>query len=86
MPNKATSGLAAVMQSMAGRILFVLINAATGAVTARALHPSGRGELAALGVWPISGKRHDLRPAERADLLEPIRCEPEDNFRGPARR
>ncbi len=52
MPNKATSGLAAVMQSMAGRILFVLINAATGVVTARALHPSGRGELAALGVWP----------------------------------
>jgi O-antigen/teichoic acid export membrane protein len=40
------------MQSMAGRILFVLINAATGVVTARALHPSGRGELAALGVWP----------------------------------
>jgi O-antigen/teichoic acid export membrane protein len=52
MPDKATSGLSAVMQSMAGRILFVLINAATGVVTARALHPSGRGELAALGVWP----------------------------------
>jgi O-antigen/teichoic acid export membrane protein len=52
MADKAASGLTSVMQSMAGRILFVLINAATGIVTARALHPSGRGELAALGVWP----------------------------------
>lgn len=52
MPNKSNSGLGAVMQSMGGRILFTLINAATGIITARALHPAGRGELAALGVWP----------------------------------
>ena len=52
MATKPASGLAAVMQSMGGRILFVLINAGTGIITARALHPAGRGELAALGVWP----------------------------------
>jgi glycosyltransferase involved in cell wall biosynthesis/O-antigen/teichoic acid export membrane protein len=37
---------------MGGKVGFVLINAATGIITARALHPAGRGELAALGVWP----------------------------------
>jgi len=52
MATKPASGLSAVMQSMGGRILFVLINAGTGIITARALHPAGRGELAALGVWP----------------------------------
>ena len=52
MESKLGGGLVAVMQSMGGRILFVLINAATGIITARALHPAGRGELAALGVWP----------------------------------
>ncbi|HEX4769189.1 MAG TPA: oligosaccharide flippase family protein [Bryobacteraceae bacterium] len=52
MPSKSSSGLGAVMQTMGGRVLFTLINAATGIITARALHPAGRGELAALGVWP----------------------------------
>src|SRR4051812_20214569 len=52
MKSTNVGGLVAVMQSMSGRILFVLINAATGIITARALHPAGRGELAALGVWP----------------------------------
>ena len=31
----------------------VAINAATGIVTARALHPQGRGELAAMLIWPL---------------------------------
>jgi O-antigen/teichoic acid export membrane protein len=44
--------LTSVMQSAGGRILFVLINAVTGILTARSLHPVGRGELAAMGVWP----------------------------------
>lgn len=52
MANKKISSIAAVLQSMGGRVGFVLINAATGVITARALHPAGRGELAALGVWP----------------------------------
>ena len=51
MESKNGGGLVAVMQSMSGKIVFVLINAATGITTARALHPAGRGELAALGVW-----------------------------------
>ncbi|HEY0786651.1 MAG TPA: oligosaccharide flippase family protein [Acidobacteriaceae bacterium] len=46
------SALLNVMQSAGGRALFVLVNAATGILTARALHPSGRGEMAAMGVWP----------------------------------
>lgn len=52
MSSKSASSLASVLQSLGGRALFVLINAATGIITARALHPAGRGELAALGVWP----------------------------------
>jgi O-antigen/teichoic acid export membrane protein len=50
--NKGINSLTAVLQSMGGKIGFVFINAATGIITARALHPAGRGELAALGVWP----------------------------------
>ena len=52
MSSTNRGGLVAVMQSMSGKIMFVLINAATGIITARALHPAGRGELAALGYGP----------------------------------
>src|ERR1700721_1000517 len=40
------------MKSAGGRLLFVFINSLTGILTARSLHPVGRGELAAMGVWP----------------------------------
>lgn len=52
MATRSGISLVAVLQSTGGRILFVLFNAFTGLITARALHPTGRGELAALGVWP----------------------------------
>ncbi len=45
-------GLEATIQSIGSRFLTVLLNAATGIVTARALHAAGRGELAAIAVWP----------------------------------
>ncbi len=48
-PNKS---LTAVIQSMGARVLIILLNAATGILTARTLHPVGRGELAAMAVWP----------------------------------
>ncbi len=47
-----SGGVVAVLQSTGGRAIFILINALTGMITARALHPNGRGELAAIAVWP----------------------------------
>lgn len=52
MGSKFSGSLTAVLQSVGGRVIFTLITAAMGVITARALHPAGRGELAALGVWP----------------------------------
>jgi O-antigen/teichoic acid export membrane protein len=47
-----SGGLVAVLQSTGARAIFILINALTGILTARVLHPGGRGELAAIAVWP----------------------------------
>ena len=41
------------LTSMALRFGTVAVNAVTGIVTARALDPSGRGELAAMVLWPM---------------------------------
>jgi O-antigen/teichoic acid export membrane protein len=51
------SGFGAVLQSFGAKLGIVLLNAGTGIVTARLLQPAGRGELAAILVWPqfISG-------------------------------
>lgn len=45
-------GLSSVLYSLSAKLLVVGLNAATGILTARALHPQGRGELAALLLWP----------------------------------
>jgi O-antigen/teichoic acid export membrane protein len=42
-----------LLQSIAARFGAVFLNALTGIVTARTLAPSGRGELAALVLWPV---------------------------------
>jgi len=47
------SSAAAVMQSVATKALILGINALTGIITARALRPAGRGELAAMILWPV---------------------------------
>jgi O-antigen/teichoic acid export membrane protein len=52
MASRSGSSLKDVLHSTAGRIGFVAVNSITGMITARTLHPAGRGELAALGVWP----------------------------------
>jgi hypothetical protein len=50
---KKLSSVAAVAQSIGARLFMVAINAATGILTARALQPAGRGELAAMILWPV---------------------------------
>ena len=42
-----------VALSIANRMGIVLINMVTGILTARSLHPAGRGELAAMNLWPL---------------------------------
>ncbi len=47
------SSTAAVAQSVGAKFFIIGINAATGILSARALQPAGRGELAAMILWPI---------------------------------
>jgi O-antigen/teichoic acid export membrane protein len=54
MPNiRPQSATSAFAQSAATKLLLIGVNAATGIVTARALAPSGRGELSAMMLWYI---------------------------------
>jgi O-antigen/teichoic acid export membrane protein len=46
-------GARAVVQSIASKALILTLQAATGILTARALRPAGRGELAAMILWPL---------------------------------
>ena len=47
------SSVFAVVQSVGAKVLIIGINALTGIITARALRPEGRGELAAMILWPV---------------------------------
>jgi O-antigen/teichoic acid export membrane protein len=47
------SSISALLQSVAAKVLIILLNAATGILSARALQPSGRGELAAIILWNV---------------------------------
>lgn len=51
--ERKMSTAAAVMQSVAAKFIIIAINALTGIITARALQPEGRGELAAMILWPV---------------------------------
>ena len=51
-PRQLTSA-GAVAQSVGAKGFILFTNAATGIITARALHPTGRGELAAMILWPV---------------------------------
>lgn len=46
-------GAAAVLQSLLSKLVVIAINTTTGIITARLLAPEGRGELAALILWPL---------------------------------
>jgi len=52
-PRTMKGGTAAIAQSVATKFAIIGINAATGIITARALLPVGRGELAAMILWPV---------------------------------
>ena len=43
----------AVLQTVVGGAIILLLNASTGILTARALLPAGRGDLAAMILWPL---------------------------------
>ncbi|MGI4831756.1 MAG: lipopolysaccharide biosynthesis protein [Janthinobacterium lividum] len=47
------SGLLSVLQSIGSKAGILVLNAATGILTARALRPQGRGELAAMIIWSL---------------------------------
>jgi O-antigen/teichoic acid export membrane protein len=50
---RAQKGFRAVAQSIASKALILGLQAATGILTARELRPWGRGELAAMILWPL---------------------------------
>lgn len=45
-------GTAAIAQTLTARAFIILVNVATGTITARILGPAGRGEQAAMAIWP----------------------------------
>lgn len=49
---RSGSGVAATLQTLAANVLILLINMLTGIITARVLGPVGRGEQAAMVMWP----------------------------------
>jgi O-antigen/teichoic acid export membrane protein len=49
---KGRGATAAIVQTLITRFLIIGVNVATGTITARVLGPSGRGEQAAIGIWP----------------------------------
>ncbi len=51
--SKSPNHNRSVLHAFNSKLGVVAINAATGIMTARALHPQGRGELAAITIWPL---------------------------------
>jgi len=51
--KRAEGGVRAVVHTLGSRIFVQALNAATGIITARALMPSGRGQLAAMTLWSL---------------------------------
>lgn len=52
-PAKSPKGFHAVTQSIASKAVILVLQAGTGILTARELGPWGRGELAAMILWPL---------------------------------
>jgi O-antigen/teichoic acid export membrane protein len=51
--SRPRQGLRAVVQSIGSKVAILGLQAATGILTARTLGPAGRGELAAMILWPL---------------------------------
>lgn len=69
-------GAAAVVKSTLVKILVIGINTATGIITARMLQPEGRGELAALILWPVF-LANAMTLGLPSSLVYNLRCRPE---------
>ena len=50
---RGISATAAVLQSISAKVLIIGVNILTGILSARSLRPEGRGELAAMILWPV---------------------------------
>jgi O-antigen/teichoic acid export membrane protein len=50
---KGRGGTAATIQTLLVRVSILIVNMATGIITARVLAPSGRGEQTAMGAWTL---------------------------------
>lgn len=53
MPASNPATARAVGHSIVNRLGILILNVSTGILTARMLHPAGRGELAAMLLWPV---------------------------------
>ncbi len=51
--RSSMTSVGAVALSVSSKLFIIGLNAVTGIITARALQPEGRGELAALVLWPV---------------------------------
>jgi O-antigen/teichoic acid export membrane protein len=51
--QESRKGFHAVVQSIGSKVIILALQAGTGILTARALGPAGRGELAAMILWPL---------------------------------
>jgi O-antigen/teichoic acid export membrane protein len=51
--RESRPGFRAVVQSIGSKVVILALQAGTGILTARALGPAGRGELAAMILWPL---------------------------------
>lgn len=49
---KGDSGATATLQTLLARLIIIALNVVTGIITARSFGPEGRGELAAMIIWP----------------------------------
>lgn len=52
-PDMPRQGFRAVVQAVASKATILVLQAGTGILTARMLRPEGRGELAAMILWPL---------------------------------
>src|SRR5262245_21083386 len=72
----APGGAAASLQTLVASVLILGLNLSTGMLTARLLGPVGRGELAAIIVWP-QFMAFILTLGLPSSLLYNLKCHPE---------
>jgi len=76
----ARHGFRAVLQSIASKSVILVLQAGTGVLTARILGPSGRGELAAMILWPLF-IANTTTFGVPSSLIYHMRCHPKERDR-----